>query len=320
MVLLVLVARVVHTAAIMVWSLATIGSGMCDGFLPLLGCRVLLGLGQAFNAPCCYALLTAHFQEGGRPLANGIYSMGTYLGAGLSSLSILLALAVGWRDACYLAGSVGLVLAVLYSLVITHAHQPPAHGKAASASTSSTPHHPPHVEKPPGGRAVAAAASSSVDVLDEVSEVLSSRAMLLLCLASSLRMVGTTTMAAYLPVLVQRAFLPHVEQFSLLNALGYSVCGSLSSSFGGLAAGFLAQHRRGPAALAMLPALGVAAAVVPLAVTVLSPSFWVAMVTLLLQYLLAECWLGPGMAVLQVRPSVRACLPRHDLHMAAWLG
>jgi hypothetical protein len=51
---------------------------------------------QGFNAPCCYALITSFFTDKSRSSANGIYSMGTYLGSGLSSLSIMMAYNVGW--------------------------------------------------------------------------------------------------------------------------------------------------------------------------------------------------------------------------------
>jgi hypothetical protein len=49
--------------------------------------------------------------------------------------------------------------------------------------------------------------------------------MALLCLASSVRMVGTYTLAAYLPVVYQRVYYSQTQNFSLLNGLGFSVCG-----------------------------------------------------------------------------------------------
>ena len=52
--------------------------------------------------------------------------------------------------------------------------------------------------------------------------------------------------------------------------------------------------------LGYLPALGSAAAILPLTVVLFSSSFGVSVTALFLTYLTGECWLGPGMALLQV--------------------
>ncbi len=59
---------------------------------------MILGIGEAFNAPACYALITLYFPHARRATANGIYSTGTYLGSALSSLCLALALLVGERS------------------------------------------------------------------------------------------------------------------------------------------------------------------------------------------------------------------------------
>ena len=62
--------------------------------------RVFLGIGEAFNAPACYALITLYFPHSRRATANGIYSTGTYLGSAVSSLCLALAVLLGkfWRS------------------------------------------------------------------------------------------------------------------------------------------------------------------------------------------------------------------------------
>lgn len=57
--------------------------------------RIFLGIGEAFNAPACYALITLYFPHSRRATANGIYSTGTYLGSALSSLCLALAVVLG---------------------------------------------------------------------------------------------------------------------------------------------------------------------------------------------------------------------------------
>lgn len=59
--------------------------------------RVVMGIGQAFNAPCAYPIIASLFSEETRSTANGIYAVGTYVGSALSSLSIGIAIAFGWR-------------------------------------------------------------------------------------------------------------------------------------------------------------------------------------------------------------------------------
>ena len=57
--------------------------------------RVFLGIGEAFNAPACYALITLYFPHSRRATANGIYSTGTYLGSAISSLCLAVAVLLG---------------------------------------------------------------------------------------------------------------------------------------------------------------------------------------------------------------------------------
>lgn len=68
--------------------------------------RILIGMGQAFNAPACYGLITLYFPDSHRATANGIYSTGTYLGSAVSSLCLTLAGSIGaffvWRSLAFL--------------------------------------------------------------------------------------------------------------------------------------------------------------------------------------------------------------------------
>ncbi|CAM9401026.1 unnamed protein product, partial [Sphacelaria rigidula] len=87
--------RFLHTGAVLVWSLAAAGHGTCTSFNCLLVARVIIGIGEAFNAPACYGLITLYFPKSQRATANGIYSTGTYLGSAVSSLCLTLAGIIG---------------------------------------------------------------------------------------------------------------------------------------------------------------------------------------------------------------------------------
>lgn len=71
-----------------------------------------MGIGQAFNAPCAYPIIASLFSEETRSTANGIYAVGTYVGSALSSLSIVIAIAFGWRITSLMAGLAGIIAAL----------------------------------------------------------------------------------------------------------------------------------------------------------------------------------------------------------------
>jgi MFS family permease len=67
-----------------VWSVATAACGFARGYLPLLGCRVGVGVGEAAVTPCAYSLIGDYVPPKRLGLAIGIFSMGSYLGSGLA--------------------------------------------------------------------------------------------------------------------------------------------------------------------------------------------------------------------------------------------
>ncbi|CAM9938549.1 unnamed protein product, partial [Choristocarpus tenellus] len=105
--------RFLHTGAVLLWSLAVAAHATCTSFNCLLVSRLLVGVGEAFNAPACYTLISAYFRNSQRATANGIYSTGTYLGSAMSSLCLCLAGIVGWRDTAFLSGCFGVFMAVV---------------------------------------------------------------------------------------------------------------------------------------------------------------------------------------------------------------
>ena len=75
-----------------------------------------------------------------RPVANAAYTVGLYLGAGLASLSTLVALRHGWRSLFWLVGCVGIVVAVVFEVTVdlrwTCFRWPSVAVPVASSSTS----------------------------------------------------------------------------------------------------------------------------------------------------------------------------------------
>jgi MFS family permease len=110
------------------WSVMTAASGLAAGFGTLALARVGVGVGEASASPAAYSLIADLFPKSRRATALGLYSLGIYVGIGLSSY---LGGAVvdgwsatfppgheplglhGWQAAFLLAGLPGLLLVPL---------------------------------------------------------------------------------------------------------------------------------------------------------------------------------------------------------------
>ena len=67
------------------WSVMTAASGLAAGFTTLAIARIGVGVGEASASPAAYSLLADLFPKERRGTALGIYSLGIYVGIGLSS-------------------------------------------------------------------------------------------------------------------------------------------------------------------------------------------------------------------------------------------
>lgn len=111
--------RRLYLAAIVLWSAA----GVATGFVPagavaaLMACRVVLGIGEAFNWPCAVACVRRVIPRESRGLANGIFHSGASVGAIATPFVVLLFVGTdgtGWRTVFVLVGLAGALWAVLW--------------------------------------------------------------------------------------------------------------------------------------------------------------------------------------------------------------
>lgn len=111
--------------ACILWSLTTVGTAFAHtfGFVCLM--RMLLGMLEAFFAPPCYSLITDYFPPSKRTTANSVISFGIYVGSALSSLTIFLISAQGWRWTYCLLGALGVSVGLIGLLVVKE----PARGR-----------------------------------------------------------------------------------------------------------------------------------------------------------------------------------------------
>jgi MFS family permease len=101
-------------ASLLVWSLATVGSGFAPDYPTLFAMRVIVGLGEAGFAAVAPTLIADLFHPAERSRRLAYFYLATPMG---SALGYLVGGAVGeahgWRAAFFVAGGPGLVLALV---------------------------------------------------------------------------------------------------------------------------------------------------------------------------------------------------------------
>lgn len=129
-------AKKVLLVCIVIWSVVTGLGGMATGFLTLMLLRFGVALGEAGGTPASHFLITQKLPGSIRGRAIGLFSMGLPLGTMLGfALGGWASDNIGWRNAFFAAGALGLVLAVLVGLFV-QGDKVPAGEKVANSGLS----------------------------------------------------------------------------------------------------------------------------------------------------------------------------------------
>lgn len=91
------------------WSLTSYFSGAFDSFALFCLMRFLLGVFESACNPASYSIIADYFPPSYRSTANAIETSGSYIGQGLSALSILIIAKSGWRSLYKFIGILGVV-------------------------------------------------------------------------------------------------------------------------------------------------------------------------------------------------------------------
>jgi MFS family permease len=119
-----------------VWSLATVLSGLAGGFAALFGCRLLLGLGESVAFPSFSKIFAENLEEAQRGLANGVSMSGLALGPAFGVfLGGNLIAAYGWRPFFIATGLLSLLWVVVWSIVVRKDVRPIDPLRSAAAPT-----------------------------------------------------------------------------------------------------------------------------------------------------------------------------------------
>ena len=100
----------IYGAGFVVWSAATLFTGLSQGFAMLIMLRLLLGLGEAVAYPSYSRIIAANFKEHQRGLANCLIDAGSKAGPALGVLigGKIMAL-YGWRSFFIMVGAASLL-------------------------------------------------------------------------------------------------------------------------------------------------------------------------------------------------------------------
>lgn len=127
-------------ASLVVWSLATVGSGLAPDYPTLFAMRVVVGLGEAGFAAVAPTLIADLFHPAERSRRLAYFYLATPMGSALGYLvGGAVGEAYGWRAAFFVAGGPGLVLA-LVALALPEPTRGAMDAADGSASEPGAPH------------------------------------------------------------------------------------------------------------------------------------------------------------------------------------
>lgn len=86
--------------------------------------RFILGVAESVCNPAAYSLIRDLFPPTQRASANAIYSSGIYVGTAISSMSITLINAFGWRGSFMVTAMVGGVFSAMALITLKEPERP----------------------------------------------------------------------------------------------------------------------------------------------------------------------------------------------------
>ncbi|CAM9252164.1 unnamed protein product [Ascophyllum nodosum] len=300
--------KAVTVGSCAVWSTMAFGTAFSNSFLEVFGLRVLQGSAQAFTTPAAYTMISDLFPASARGTANAIYSSGVYLGGALASLSLILNGAVGWRQSHLVVATAGFAIALLSAVIIREPEREffgggAAGGKSAKKTTETATHIVAEEKDALSKRSTDGEQRESFS--EALAIVFKSNTVKLLFAATAFRFCAGFGIGVWCAPFFRGRFPSFTSEFSVFNAFVVAA-GGLTSSFLG---GFISDKysAQDPRVRAWVPMVGSILAVPCWMGVVSGADFYVSLAFLLAEYVVAECWFGPTVTILQesLPPNVR---------------
>lgn len=282
----------------LMWSAATFATALSTSgdYNQVLVARIIMGLAAAFTTPSAYTLIRDLVSKERASLANSFYGSGVYLGGGLSSLCILLDNKVGWRSTYDIIASFGVLSAILAVALLP---------RDPKVGIETNPNNAMNVMDKNGKTAkVDNGKQNNPSQLSDVVDILSIPKIQWLFAGSFFRFCSGLCIGVWAAPYFKLAFPDDSSSYAVTNALIVGLCGVTSGVVGGWFADKAAIWARDSGmdsntGRLAVPILGSLLAVPAWYFTAHSLTFDYAMAWLAIEYLVAECWFGPTVAVLQ---------------------
>lgn len=117
-------SRLTYALSLGLWSLATMVHGLMSSVAGLFSARLALGLAEAPCFPTNSRILSTWFPQGERARANGVYSVGQYVGLGfMIPVLTWITATMGWRALFFIFGGVGVLFAFVWHAMYREPHE-----------------------------------------------------------------------------------------------------------------------------------------------------------------------------------------------------
>lgn len=223
--------KVIIGAGLAVWSFFSGATGFATNFETIFFCRVMVGVGEAALGPAALSLLADYFPKSMRATVQSIYSAGIPLGAASAFfLGGSIAQNIGWREAFFILGFPGLVLA-MFVLNLRHPHdvQP-----QAMQSDEQKQHHA-HQDEVASGRGI----------LCELRTIFALPGLLWHHVGYAVFTIATNSLSIWMPLYLSRQYGMALADIGLLAGIAMLVGGGTATMAGGYMSDMLYRRRRG---------------------------------------------------------------------------
>lgn len=265
-------ARGVVALTLAFWSLMTAAGGLAQNFTHLLLARGGVAAGEAGATPAAHALIARLFPQTSRGIALAVFSLGVPIGGTIGlALGGWINDVAGWREAFFIVGLPGLLMAVVVWFILPGAASRPA-----------------SVEKP-------------TPFLEAVKRLFRIRAFRHMAAASSLFACGSYAMNVFAPAFLMRTYEMTAAEAGLGLGLASGVGGIVGTFAGGYLGDVLGRHDARWRQL--IPAIGMALCVPVAMAAWLAPNPVVALVLLTFVYGLGLLYFAPTFAAAQMLAS-----------------
>jgi predicted MFS family arabinose efflux permease len=278
--------KVLTVVSVATWGLATLGTSYSSSYEQVVGWRILMGLSCAFSTPTAYTLLADRVPSDRVASATSFYSTGISLGGALASLSILLDTRIGWRNTAFAIACFAFLSMTINALLLEDDSKD-SNKKAEKLNPSSE-----------------ESENSSFEELKKV--LMSSNRVNFLYLASFFRFCSGLLIGVWSAPYFREIFPDNADDYAVAQAFITATCGIISSIIGGFAADRLKQSMGSTTdddaigRQLWVPVIGNLLATPAWYMAIHNgQSFPIAMTWLAIEYLVAECWFGPTISVLQ---------------------